>query len=83
MPSFVRFRREVEQAPKFLFDSAEVGEDLLLVSRMELFDGLEFHHHLPHDDQRPLLVLKPLRDFVAPGDPLSGSERPRLPGGRT
>jgi hypothetical protein len=44
MPSFVRGFAEVDPVSKFHSGSAEVGEDLLLVSRMAPSNGLEFHH---------------------------------------
>ena len=38
---------EVDHVPKFDSGSAEAGEDRLLVSRIDFFNGLKFHKHAP------------------------------------
>jgi hypothetical protein len=57
---------EIQQMPKFHSGQAELGSHLLLVSWMDLFNGLEFHNHLPLDNQRADLVLVHLRGSVTP-----------------
>lgn len=52
---------EIQQVPKFHSGQAEVGENLLLVSWMNVFNGLECHKHLPFDDQlRSKALIEPL-----------------------